>query len=1576
MKEQPQINVMKPSEGLAAGWFPSSASACFPHRCLRVAQAMQETQRMIEGKQVKPDPERLKNNTKTSSTCCNKRDSTNSSPPEEAEDVQQSSGMKAYHEWIATQGGIVSVGRGRLGCARRGWDRKFRGISCTDGYSYSYKKKLARTRRTRLMKTLTWSLGSPLLVNLQVHLSKQHVAVAAASRPEGEHVGGQVASEKTINSRWSATSPSPEVEDMRGALQGPVDEVDRWASLGYLRRSNPASSAPGSRKSSKESCRIVTKDEEQQQQLKENRKSTSEEAVSADTPGGGSSIDVSSAPTMRGRGPPPSESEKELFPPPQFEQWRPVEGVPPPPPPPPHPAADPKRCMPAQRAALSIEGDMTLALDGNVGPGVLSLGTAGHPSTCAAEACRYVKRKGGCRDGAACPKCHLCFWRKRDTEDKEGLCSAEAGAASTSSRGGALSFSPTASLGSFGHPFQCSAPCRYVRRKGGCRDGARCENCHICVWCRDRSGSSCTSSAAGSSVADMRDLLDYQGIMNWNRNILNRLPGVDENRETGFEGAEDIAEELLNEEEGEENGASDFDCPAREETEGRKGASRSSSFEVDASFRGSCKWSGRPNSAATARQPFLAQGQEQRQQPRGNGAASPHAPGDAQVNAVALTNCGSPVFNPHVGKHTDALDRSTGSTGAPSSAGGLQSSWQSLLAGDTSSSSIGSPRGQQVQLPPGLPRGCLPAPPGAFFPVGMMLPCNFQGSPGAFAFPPSYTGATMQQQHQTAMFIAGATYHQHHQSGSGSPHAAAYSPTSAQLTRGGDFQGEQTLAANVATIFSSFVESGGSSPSSIPHDNHVGTDHDKVDKNYIELMNTGCADDTVELDETSLQESGMFMLGTTSSCSGSASVCSSEVMAKGTAKFCSPQVSQDRLDIHNEPEVEFLGGVVVDKDMNTIDYFRLRYYTSSAKRHKATISRAGAVTTSCPARLRFRPRCKMGSRAPRIPSRQSETTSSSSNSREPNLRPGHSITVASSPSSNPGQCIKSLPIACSAGHQGVDVEYLTSKLEQVAIVEGSRRSCTGEDTQGMIVNRGGETLGPASGRESFEAGSESWVICGEPLEASESSRHGEPLATQVPLTPPRSPSPVSRRYDVDYARATATHTQHQFIAPVVNVDAQQAQRQDVPRSVVFSKMRIDAPAFEPSCKRGSASSTGMNADAPEFVFRGAAGGSSVVNICTPSSTSKINTGNQKYHDKKNDMVTSDQAAPPDQQHQPGKFDQSKAGEFKIAASGFKGTAWAHLKEPKRTAADMQEVRERMETVLDWLQDTSEDGGQKPRDVNFPGVYGQSTMTPLPSPFTQLSESENVSGERPALASSSSCSNRGRLRSVTDVDVESSAVMSSVASSITRPAGVLSQEVGAKNHGGGQGRNRSRTPSRLRSAIKAKIAAELALSPSPNAQVDHTKGKQPAKASPLLASQRKNQSRRLDQRSHASYNSDSDLVVLGDGGNPFVAPTAESARAQLMSMASLPFVGSIHLPPGYQASDLVAFTTNDMRSIVPAESSGNANQQGQLRPGEGAYALTTADIIEACTQLGSNTTFQHAGWGLAMVAIPIIPQSRT
>lgn len=123
-------------------------------------------------------------------------------------------------------------------------------------------------------------------------------------------------------------------------------------------------------------------------------------------------------------------------------------------PPAPHPVARPAKV--GLQAAPAAELKMP----------VRSLGTMGHPFACASP-CRYVKRKGGCRDGADCPNCHECFWTK---SRGFGVNMAEA-----------LPFSE----GTRGHPDRCAEACKYVRRKGGCRDGENCPKCHSCQWRRD-----------------------------------------------------------------------------------------------------------------------------------------------------------------------------------------------------------------------------------------------------------------------------------------------------------------------------------------------------------------------------------------------------------------------------------------------------------------------------------------------------------------------------------------------------------------------------------------------------------------------------------------------------------------------------------------------------------------------------------------------------------------------------------------------------------------------------------------------------------------------------------------------------------------------------------------------------------------------------------------------------------------------------------------------------------------------------------------------------------------------------------
>mmetsp|Transcript_67154 Transcript_67154/g.160175 ORF Transcript_67154/g.160175 Transcript_67154/m.160175 type:complete len:380 (-) Transcript_67154:133-1272(-) len=136
---------------------------------------------------------------------------------------------------------------------------------------------------------------------------------------------------------------------------------------------------------------------------------------------------------------------------------------------------------------------------------IVSIGSVGHPFTCA-EACKYVKRKGGCRDGSQCTKCHECFWSRvpaggEKEEEPKPVESVETVPVETQ----------PFSCGSVGHPYTCAKACKYVWRKRGCRDGANCPNCHYCKWQRkpkdeeeeeeEKEESTQTSKTSQSSVA-------------------------------------------------------------------------------------------------------------------------------------------------------------------------------------------------------------------------------------------------------------------------------------------------------------------------------------------------------------------------------------------------------------------------------------------------------------------------------------------------------------------------------------------------------------------------------------------------------------------------------------------------------------------------------------------------------------------------------------------------------------------------------------------------------------------------------------------------------------------------------------------------------------------------------------------------------------------------------------------------------------------------------------------------------------------------------------------------------------------
>eukprot|EP00931_Biecheleriopsis_adriatica_P001234 TRINITY_DN10151_c0_g1_i1.p1 TRINITY_DN10151_c0_g1~~TRINITY_DN10151_c0_g1_i1.p1 ORF type:complete len:290 (+),score=50.29 TRINITY_DN10151_c0_g1_i1:82-951(+) len=121
-----------------------------------------------------------------------------------------------------------------------------------------------------------------------------------------------------------------------------------------------------------------------------------------------------------------------------------------------------------------------------------SAGSRGHPLKCRA-ACKYLRRKGGCREGAACTFCHECrFLRASNTCDADAKGKAarpptEAESAPIATLATAADFAPTAvcpTVGSFGHPFACAPPCKYNCKPRGCKDGRFCDRCHLCRWNR------------------------------------------------------------------------------------------------------------------------------------------------------------------------------------------------------------------------------------------------------------------------------------------------------------------------------------------------------------------------------------------------------------------------------------------------------------------------------------------------------------------------------------------------------------------------------------------------------------------------------------------------------------------------------------------------------------------------------------------------------------------------------------------------------------------------------------------------------------------------------------------------------------------------------------------------------------------------------------------------------------------------------------------------------------------------------------------------------------------------------------
>jgi len=176
-----------------------------------------------------------------------------------------------------------------------------------------------------------------------------------------------------------------------------------------------------------------------------------------------------------------------------------------------------------------------------------SVGSIGHPHSCGG-ACKYVKRKSGCRNGPQCLDCHLCHWQrtplpKPQAPQKASLhdiiqqtmppqqgppgqldwcspCKVEIASGLTlltgSAHGGQRSLGEEQdeaadasaeacpSVGSIGHPYTCGIPCKYTRKQKGCKDGKFCVCCHMCIWRRYQPPTGATLAAPLAQVAPQR----------------------------------------------------------------------------------------------------------------------------------------------------------------------------------------------------------------------------------------------------------------------------------------------------------------------------------------------------------------------------------------------------------------------------------------------------------------------------------------------------------------------------------------------------------------------------------------------------------------------------------------------------------------------------------------------------------------------------------------------------------------------------------------------------------------------------------------------------------------------------------------------------------------------------------------------------------------------------------------------------------------------------------------------------------------------------------------------------------------
>jgi len=136
-----------------------------------------------------------------------------------------------------------------------------------------------------------------------------------------------------------------------------------------------------------------------------------------------------------------------------------------PPPPPPHTVPRPETANQQLQSAAPCTRAQTR---------VISRGTIGHPESCGPP-CRYVKRKGGCRDGQSCTNCHQCFWVGKQVQPAPASDKGRQEADMKPKTRRPDRQVPTSSVGTVGHPLTCAEPCVEAWQPGGCSRGSACQ---------------------------------------------------------------------------------------------------------------------------------------------------------------------------------------------------------------------------------------------------------------------------------------------------------------------------------------------------------------------------------------------------------------------------------------------------------------------------------------------------------------------------------------------------------------------------------------------------------------------------------------------------------------------------------------------------------------------------------------------------------------------------------------------------------------------------------------------------------------------------------------------------------------------------------------------------------------------------------------------------------------------------------------------------------------------------------------------------------------------------------------------